>query len=409
MRNFLNYFMVIVTLLIVFSISVYFNALNILLIILFNIILLAAVNKYFSDLLLVFLMILHYILYLFSLYLHKYVLISLSPGSDALRFEQLAYNFYREYAFNEEANIFQSSTAYSRLIGSIYYLGKDYIVIPGLINITAHSISIVLIYMIFKQVFNTQKGIYMTILIFILYPIGMITTVTSLRESLITMFILLFTVFVLKYVQSNRIEFLLGSIITLIIGSLFHIGVISLIYIVIFCMIFINKRKNLFATLSAILLSIVSFVLITTSENSKISAALNSNNENLNANDARADYLTSYSGSGLSSIIDYRLPQIFYFFTKPFPWEISTVQDIVGFINVFVILTGLFLSIYIYIKKKNQKILTVILIVMIIYFTYALGTSNYGTALRHRDKISILIVMFWPYYYYFRRTINRNV
>ena len=92
-----------------------------------------------------------------------------------------------------------------------------------------------------------------------------------------------------------------------------------------------------------------------------------------------------------------------YFLLKPFPWEVRTLSDIIGLFDICVILVATFLAILLYKHTKNKMILIVLFTVYGMFITFAIGTYNYGTALRHRDKVAMLLTMFINYYIFYKK------
>ena len=114
---------------------------------------------------------------------------------------------------------------------------------------------------------------------------------------------------------------------------------------------------------------------------------------------SRADYISPAERGGLST----KVKQEVFFAFKPFPWEVRTASDMIGFINILLIVISFILGIKIYRKTKNQKVLIILIIVALSFMVFALGTYNYGSALRHRDKTSLLLIMFICQYYFGRK------
>ena len=112
---------------------------------------------------------------------------------------------------------------------------------------------------------------------------------------------------------------------------------------------------------------------------------------------ARASYLKSMPMTGILSII-WQLPiRMFFFLFSPFPWMVSSPMDIIALADVAIVL-------YCFILLGNNfrkigavafDVKTVLALVFPVVVLYSLGTSNYGTAMRHRGKIfpAVLAVM----------------
>ncbi|RXG63416.1 hypothetical protein ES695_17395 [Candidatus Atribacteria bacterium 1244-E10-H5-B2] len=108
-----------------------------------------------------------------------------------------------------------------------------------------------------------------------------------------------------------------------------------------------------------------------------------------------AAYLVGFTPNSILEIIIQSPVRMVYFLLAPFPWMISSPGQILGLIDallylvlVFYLMKGLK-----YLKKYNNPAFwAVILILLIIIGTFAWGVSNFGTAIRHRQKIVWLII-----------------
>ncbi|RIL87796.1 hypothetical protein BUY80_16115, partial [Staphylococcus equorum] len=221
----------------------------------------------------------------------------------------------------------------------------------------------------------------------------LVNTVISLREIYIILFILLFTFSILKYHQKRNWLYILLSILSICCGSIFHVGIIGLIlFLAVYFLIF-SKQQFSFKILIFILLIISFFAFIITTENTKVQSILNDDDKTISEQNitptSRADYIMPGESDGIVKNIKQEL----FFVLKPLPWEIRTISDVVGLTNLLFIWISIFLGIKLYVKSKNENILIILLIVVISYFVFALGTYNYGSALRHRDKSSMLLFM----------------
>jgi len=91
--------------------------------------------------------------------------------------------------------------------------------------------------------------------------------------------------------------------------------------------------------------------------------------------------------------------KITYLLFSPFPWDIKTPSHLIGLIDSLLYL-GLVIIIFRNIKTiwRNEAARTVLLVILPFVFAYGIGTSNFGTSLRHRAKfVGVLIVLasFW--------------
>ena len=85
--------------------------------------------------------------------------------------------------------------------------------------------------------------------------------------------------------------------------------------------------------------------------------------------------------------------KIFYFLTSPLPWEWRGINDVIS----FVFSSLFFIICYVYALKSLKKvnynnsgfIKVCLILAFISAFIFSWGTSNAGTAMRHRDKFLV--------------------
>lgn len=389
-----KYLLLIVILMIIYGVNIFKGYTNVYLLVLLNVLILLflIVKKYNFTFILI--MIFQWLLYLLVLIIHKYYFTLPGSGNDDLRFEKLSLNYYYHLAFGADVNVFQSSTIYSKILAFFYFLGSPNELIPGILNITVHTIALIFLYKIYLLVLKSNKVALISVLLFTIYPLTLVNTVITLREIYVILFILIFTYSILKYHEQKKWIYIFISIIAILCGSVFHIGLIGLfLFLAIYFLIFSKMQFN-FKIIIFITFMMIFFVFITTTENTKIQSILNEDENTTTQNDisssSRADYMIAKQSGGFLN----KIKQEVYFVLKPFPWEIRNLSDVIGFGNVLLILLSFFIGVKLYLKDRDEKILIVLLIVAITYFVFALGTYNYGSALRHRDKSSMLLLMF---------------
>ncbi|MBF7018357.1 hypothetical protein ISO99_00425 [Staphylococcus sp. 18_1_E_LY] len=356
------------------------------------------IKKY--DVKLIILVCMQWILYVVFLIIHQYVHVLPGSGNDDLRFEKLASNYYYHYLFSTNVDLFQNSRAYSQFLAMLYFLGRPHVLIPGLVNITVHTITVILFYKICMHVLNNSRVSIITVTLYTLYPIYIFTTVITLREMFIIMFIMLFLYALLKLHLTKNIMYFFICLSALIVGSVFHIGLLGL-FIVLACYFIMASNLQLPFRVMLSILFISSFIIfIANTNDAKVQNTINTEDHTkaLDLN-SRADYLSVNESNGLQT----KLKQITFFLLKPFPWEVRTFADVIGLFDICVILLATFLALRLYKKTKNKRILIVLITVYGMFFTFAIGTYKYGTALRHRDKVAMVLTMFINYYIFYKR------
>lgn len=107
-----------------------------------------------------------------------------------------------------------------------------------------------------------------------------------------------------------------------------------------------------------------------------------------------AAYLTGLSVNSPVDILWQAPIRVAYFLFSPFPWDIRSPSHIFGLVDALLYLT---LTILLFRFRKelmaNPAVMIVLGILLALALVYAYGTSNFGTAMRHRAKFYVAIVL----------------
>jgi hypothetical protein len=130
-------------------------------------------------------------------------------------------------------------------------------------------------------------------------------------------------------------------------------------------------------------------------------------------NEGRATYgvaldTSSLGGLGATSLLAY-----VGYLAAPFPWQIRSLLDVYGFVDVLIGLIFLAASLWAYRqeadRQRKKKILYLLAVFFVVSFVHALGTANYGTSIRHRQLTTwILFVVGWPQVTLWLRRRSKN-
>jgi hypothetical protein len=91
----------------------------------------------------------------------------------------------------------------------------------------------------------------------------------------------------------------------------------------------------------------------------------------------------------------YKSPiRAIYFIFSPFPWDVKNTQHLIG---IFDSILYFYLSILIFRNRAviwRDKALRYTLIILVFYIiVFGIGVGNFGTAIRHRSKFVIIIIL----------------
>lgn len=229
------------------------------------------------------------------------------------------------------------------------------------------------------------------------------------REPIFELFLLLAIYNLYNYYKGRKVISLILFFIFTMLGTILHISAAFLI--IGFLLILKNGIKKKSDVLKLLfILGISALVILYMYKNNIGTEKLYLNKGGLDAEklawiqeasaEGRAAYLQGFSNSNIFITI-LQLPiRMLYFLYTPFIWMVRKPIDLLGLLDAV-------LYIYITFKIiKNRKVIknnypfSYYLLISIVFMliAFSIGTSNYGTALRHRAKIIIpLTVIASPY------------
>ena len=253
---------------------------------------------------------------------------------------------------------------------------------------------------------GTRRMVMAAAWIMVFLPQPAVHSALQLRE---VPFSLLFALAVLKYIQwvrsRNPRHAIAGSLLVLA-ASVFHAGAVFLlvgllIYSVLSIAQLSDRQRILVGLGSAAVVFASSWFLLQT---------------NYGAEQLGGDYVdvvdhfyvgeqrAPRGGAAYPEWLRIRSPDELWkaplrlgmFLYAPFPWMVTTERQLLGLIDsiLFVIATYLVVRGVGYWRSRGriQEVRLVLIVLIVAMSVFALGTSNYGTAIRHRAKFSPIVV-----------------
>lgn len=295
---------------------------------------------------------------------------------------------------------------YSNVIGLSMVYSGDNIGFALFMNTVCYIIIAYVLYEIIKILSNgNKKSAINGVIILSVFPIDILYSSVLLREQTIIMFMILSFLFLLRYIKNGVFFEFLISVLFHSLGVLFHSGILFLLAVHLYVLIFYKKRIKVirYKILKTVSLGFFGIILFNLLGRLPKFAFMKDifNIEYLNhvvvgrflasTGTGRTAYLMNLMPSNLMDFVLYLPIRIAYFLFAPFIWMLGGAGDL------FVLLDGFFYLILIILAFKRLKILeNKIKKAIILYFfafvvVFGIGTTNYGTAMRHRHKILWLI------------------
>jgi len=340
---------------------------------------------------------------------HAFIMPLPDSDADAVMFENLGW----EWANDSNRSLFSNFTSgafiYSWIISVLYTLtDRSPLMIQG-INVFLGTTCVYLVWLIAMRITNGNTRVSgSATLVVAVWPTLNLYSALTMREAWIVFFSLLGIYYSILWWEKNKNIYCLMSIFSFLGSLAFHSGMMG--FLGIYCCLILAKWFSSFlqnkgssfirqSLLLIILAGIIVFVLLTSFGLDKLGKVLNDGIEGVGeqqeiAARSRAAYLSDLTIRSPIDFIWMTPIRVLYFLFAPFPWMITTLADIVGFFDSALIM-WLFYRIYKNRESIRQNKLALIIFLFLLgsIIFFALGTSNYGTAIRHRAKLVPLIAL----------------
>jgi len=325
--------------------------------------------------------------------------------------------------------------AYSMMVGTIYYLiGRS----PLFIRMVNVFLSTMIVFNTFKialLVWQNKRTAKIATWIVAFFPALILFGVTILREAILVYLLTVSVLYLIAHTRNHQISSLFISLVALLMVINLNSGFFLILIVPVFLLIknlmelLVKKKgiKILYISAMSIILLIVAIVFINSFMDQVIiigkvgvntitdftifeELALLQNR----AARGRTAYLVGKTTSSPVSLLIWLPIRIIYFLFMPFPWIWHNLMDILGGVDAFLYFWIIFYSFRGLFQKKSKffnytTLWIIILTAGIGISIFSAGTSNYGTAWRHRAVFTFLfaILAAFPLSLYRFKNINK--
>lgn len=318
--------------------------------------------------------------------------------------------FHGEAIHILQAKDFSEGSYYSGLIAIIYNFFGIERIISQYVNVLLSMNAILLTYKTLS-LYNINKKITenATIIMALLPNYALLSSIL-LRESMIIFSVSISIYNFSLWLKKEKRWLLFLSVLWALVASVFHSGSVAILmsYAVFYILydrntkkLILNTKSILYAVLvtavfSAVYINLGDVVFTQFTQFESLSDIMNNTS-------ARVDGGSAYSVGIVSGnpVLDFLVNtpiRMVYYLITPLPWQWRGLGDVLAFV-----FSALFYGYTLYISIKElgkSKVENKSLIILFVFaaifsaFVFSWGVSNYGTALRHRDKfIGVFIIL----------------
>lgn len=330
-------------------------------------------------------------------------------GQDAVNFERFAWEWSRGSLGDIVSDIDVGASYLISSITAIFYhfMGRD-VSIPIFINGIMGVMIFYLALILERDMWGLSKNSFFFAILVAFHPMLNINSAVILRENYIIIFLVLSSIFLVRYFKSKNNLYILLFLASCLVGTFFHAGVVVFALGLPFYIVLMSRQITVPGKMAVILvvlggmvgaLNYIDFDKFQSFEDGGLSVDVLAEREE-NRREASTAYLVGMSPNNALDVL-WQAPVLsFFLLTKPFPWDVRSGGDLVVFADA---LLWLFVLLAIWRNwgqiKRNPAAAALLLSLLIAVVAFSYGTGNYGTAFRHRTKFIIMaLVIVSPFF-----------
>jgi len=329
-------------------------------------------------------------------------------GADAASFERVGWEYTQAWKMGLEANSHSAAYIYSKVIGVIYFISGRVPLLAQFVNVVLGVFIVYYVYKIIIELGATKRSAQIGSVITALFPTLCLYSAITMRENFISFFAIVSVFYFLKWLNSGTVSKLVLAVAFLLLssalnGAMILLGIAYAIFFIFYKAKIKKWRLVSKQTFFGIFIVTLGIILFSSFLMNKLPSDLSlvfspdyMGGRVTTSARGGAAYLVGFTPNSILDIIIQTPVRMVYFLFAPFPWMISSPGQILGLIDSLLYLVLVFYLIrgFRYLKKYNNPAFwAVALMLLIMTATFAWGTSNFGTAIRHRQKIVWLIIV----------------
>ena len=240
-----------------------------------------------------------------------------------------------------------------------------------------------------------------------LFPQMLLHSALLLREIPVNFFLCLAILSLIKFWKYRKRQKIFHFTLYILLGTLFHTGIITVFAAVLLAFLIVKQenRTRFQQSISRIfgILILVGGLAIMNSTGfglNKFGGSIETifealeDREKLNTQGGAAFPEWMRIRGGTSELWKIPVRLVAFLFSPAIPFLVRSSGHLIGLIDAVLYLL-LFYYIYRDQKylKKNKAALTIFIITIVLCLVFSLGTSNFGTAIRHRAKMAPLLII----------------
>lgn len=354
-----------------------------------------------------------YMIRVFAALINFYVVPLPDSMTDALTFERVAWEISGNFLSGVVNFEYGPSYYYSMALAAAYTLTDRSMIMLQMFSVIFGTICVYLTWILVRELWHIRSA-SCSAWILAVFPTAILYSAMTRREVFFTTFLIIGLIYTVRWMRIGHFRYLLVAGVAFAIGVLVHGGMAVALFalgLIVIAVSFLRLNVSLLRgsvplfSLMVIVLTIVitAAVLVVDPRIPKLGTITGlfdpqmyvERLSSLRGNARYPDFLAAQLATDLLWVVPLR---IIYFLLSPFPWDVSEMSHLSGLVDSVLYAIAIMAIVLNWRAiMRNPAAFAILFILICLVIAFAIGTNNFGAAIRHRSKfLPVLLVLGAP-------------
>ncbi len=306
---------------------------------------------------------------------------------------------------------------YSKFLGIFYLMFGPERILAQFFNVILGVVAVVILAKTLQRLRLPERYVFGATLIFAFFPQGLLLSPILLRDQIVALGIVYTLYYMVRWTEEKSSRHMILAYLGYFVSTMFHSGLaVGIVVLLVYFSFYSHETRRMDfepTKVQRLIFQVLVVGFIVYSFQDVLFAKFTHVSENgqlfsgMSYDRGDSAYLNGLTVTGPGDMILYSPIRMIYFLFSPFPWQWSSVMNIlIFFLDAVFYFIGCFAIIRSFKLIRQHPFGSVLFFFFLLFalnaLIFGLGTGNVGTAIRHRYKLFPMLLIVYTSVHYMR-------
>lgn len=306
---------------------------------------------------------------------------------------------------------------YSKFLGIFYLMFGPERILAQFLNVILGVVAVVILAKTLQRLRLPERYVFAATLIFAFFPQGLLLSPILLRDQIVALGIVYTLYYMVRWTEEKSGWYMTLAYLGYFVSTMFHSGLaVGIIVLLVYFSFYSHETRRMdfeSTKVQRLIFQVLIVGFIVYSFQDVLFAKFTHVSENgqlfsgMSYDRGGSAYLNGLTVTGPADMILYSPIRTIYFLFSPFPWQWSSVMNIlIFFLDAIFYFIACFAIVRSFKLIRQHPFGSVLFFFFLLFalnaVIFGLGTGNVGTAIRHRYKLFPMLLIVYTSVHYMR-------